>query len=346
MKTSKNRTMEGNLNLKQLRRNVLKSNNILIVLLFIFVMLYFNDHSKLQAVEQEAVPQVVIDHKKRLELRRARLQSVCSEYGLSMRVEHGSVFRRKKLVNRCTGSFFHVEGKDHFICNVLKGGSTSWQVFFGENNITRTFLEACEDNHNCPTSSTAGLKLVQVRHPLERLLATYRHIFKNGGWKALDLNYQGNPKLEQEYVNFFSKDWPYFVEEIVLKDEYHKTEEDLEELGRSGVWIKHHWAPYWYTCGLCSSGLAPDIVIKTETLPWDMPTVLERLKLPGSTSFPDIRVTGTDDNFSEGNKASEVFVEKYFSQLSKQQVMRLYEMYKLDHLMFDYSPQKYIDVAR
>ena len=74
--------------------------------------------------------------------------------------------------------------------------------------------------------------------------------------------------------------------------------------------------------------------------------MLERLNLPGGTSFPDIRVTGTDDNFSEGNRASEEFVEKYFSQLTKQQVVRLYEMYKLDHHMFDYSPQKYIDVAR
>ena len=125
-----------------------------------------------------------------------------------------------------------------------------------------------------------------------------------------------------------------------------KTEKDLEDYDASGVWIKHHWAPYWYTCGLCSPEVAPDIIIKTETLEWDMPLVMEMLNLPGNTSFPHMRVTGPDDNLSEGNRQSEEFVEKYFSQLTKQQVMRLYEMYKLDHLMFDYSPQKYIDWAR
>merc|ERR1711874_702542 len=104
---------------------------ILVVLLTVFILLYINDHSKLQAREQgRAEP--VIDHHKRLETRRARLISVCREYGLGFRVEHGSVFKRKNPVNRCTGSFFNIAGKDHFICNVLKGGSTSWQVFFGE----------------------------------------------------------------------------------------------------------------------------------------------------------------------------------------------------------------------
>ena len=129
-----------------------------------------------------------------------------------------------------------------------------------------------------------------------------------------------------------------------MSDEYHRPEEDLYSLHKSGVWIKHHWAPYWYTCGLCSPGLV--IIIKTETLPWDMPTVMARLNIPTGTNFPDIRVTGTDDNFSEGNRASDEFVVKYFSQLTKQQVVRLYEMYKLDHIIFDYSPIKYINVAR
>ena len=330
--------------MKQIVRNLLRTNNLLLVLLVMFILLYVHDHSKLAAVEQEKVVEPVIDHNKRMEMRRKRLLSVCGEYGLNYRVEYGSVFKRKDPVNKCTGSYFTLAGKDHFICNVLKGGSTSWQVFFGENNITRTFIEACQDKNNCPAST--DLRLLQVRHPLERLLATYRHIFKNGGWKALDLNYQGNPALEEEYRHFFSKSWPYFVEEVVLKDKYQKTEADLEQLGRSGVWIKHHWAPYWFTCGVCTSSHVPDIVIKTETLQWDMPVVLQRLHLPPDTSFPDIRVTGTDDNFSEGNKASEEFVGKYFSQLSKQQVVRLYEMYKLDHLLFDYSPQKYLEAAR
>ena len=37
--------------------------------------------------------------------------------------------------------------------------------------------------------------------------------------------------------------------------------------------------------------------------------------------------------------------KKYFSQLTKQQVSKLYEMYKIDHEMFEYDPQIYIDMA-
>ena len=185
--------------MKLVRRNLLNSNNFFVALLFIFIMLYINDHSKLKALEEKAQPKVVIeiDHKTRLEKRTSRLKNVCSQFVVNMRVEHSSVFRRKKQVNSCTGSYFHLQGKDHFICNVLKGGSTSWQVFFGENNINKTFLETCEDKKNCPSSTE--LKIVQVRHPLERLLATYRHTFKNGGWKA-----QGNSEMEKEFIIFLA----------------------------------------------------------------------------------------------------------------------------------------------
>lgn len=76
-----------------------------------------------------------------------------------------------------------------------------------------------------------------------------------------------------------------------------------------------------YTCGLCTPGNFPDYILKTETLPRDIPEVLKQMKMSKEIVFPDIRVTGSDDNGAEGNKASENFVEKYYSQLTKQQVI-------------------------
>ena len=72
-------------------------------------------------------------------------------------------------------------GRQFFLCNVLKGGSTSWQVFLAENGIEKKFMADCPNNR---CSERPDLRLLQVRHPLERLLATYRHLFKNGGWKG------------------------------------------------------------------------------------------------------------------------------------------------------------------
>ena len=67
---------------------------------------------------------------------------------------------RSEPINRCTGRFFKFQEKDFFICNVLKGGSTSWSFFFGENNITAAFIADCRENGTCPKKSE--LRLLQV----------------------------------------------------------------------------------------------------------------------------------------------------------------------------------------
>ena len=101
-----------------------------------------------------------------------------------------------------------------------------------------------------------------------------------------------------------------------------------------------------YTCRVCSKDYFPDFILKTETLPWDIPLVFDAMNLPDNLTFPNIRVTGSDDDGSEGNKQSKNFVRKYYSRLSKKQVSRLYQLYKKDHDMFNYSPEKYIAFAK
>ena len=101
-----------------------------------------------------------------------------------------------------------------------------------------------------------------------------------------------------------------------------------------------------YTCGVCSQDHTPDFILKTETLPWDIPLVLKAMKMPEDIVFPDIRVTGSDDNGSEGNKPSENYVQKYYSKLNKEQVLKLYLLYKMDHDLFDYSPETYLAFAK
>ena len=78
-----------------------------------------------------------------------------------------------------------------------------------------------------------------------------------------------------------------------------------------GSWVSTHWAPYWWTCDVCSPGSQPNYVLKTETLDWDLSVVLGALGLDINSKFPDVRVTGSDDDFSEGNRVTEEFVGKY-----------------------------------
>ena len=332
-----------------LRRNFAgRSNPMLTLLLLLFVILYIRDHRQLASREtKEQKGKEVNLSQNVMKERRERLISVCEKYQVQGRSEQASIYHRKSPVNRCTGRFFNVGDKDHFICNVLKGGSTSWKFFLGENNITSSLIDECRVAGNCPPQ--VGLRIVQVRHPLERLLATWRHIFRNGGWKTLDQTDSSDGILQRKREELFSDlSWADFVDILALSDQLDTKEEDMEDFSRMGLWLKHHWAPFWYTCGLCSPDLQPDLVLKTESLDRDMRLVVGELQLPGeqATKFPDIRVTGNDDNFSEGNRPSEEFITKYYSQLTKEQVLKLYQFYRLDHEMFDYSPEVYINIAK
>ena len=123
-------------------------------------------------------------------------------------------------------------------------------------------------------------------------MATWRHLFKNGGWKSLEgvdaIKPQVREKMEKRLAGFT---WNYFVEEVVLKDTYvNESKVELDNFDEMGAWIKNHWAPYWwgsfdllipigtahfrrYTCRVCSKDHFPDFILKTETLPWDIPLV-------------------------------------------------------------------------
>ena len=261
-RTLEDKKASPSLSLKKFRRTCLKSNNVMFLLMSLFLVLYLREHSLLTAVErgtpEETREEVAVEHRRVMASRRERLRAACSKYSGGQRSEYGSVYQRSEPVNKCTGTYFHVERRDYYLCNVLKGGSTSWRFFFGENNITSTFIADCRPNGNCPKEPELRLVqvgrtlslldlldlLLQVRHPLERLLATWRHVFKNGGWKSLDGSTgQARKALETGFAKF---SWNYFVEEVVLQDRFfNRTEEEMDNFELAGSWVKHHWAPYW-----------------------------------------------------------------------------------------------------
>jgi hypothetical protein len=183
----------------------------------VFMFLYLHDHSKLLSAERAASGSSQAEsterHRAVMEERRERMREQCKHYAGELRSQHGSIYHRAEPVNRCTGTFFNIDKRDYFICNVLKGGSTSWRFFFGENNITSAFLDECRPKGTCP--SNPQLRLVQVRHPLERLLATWRHVFRSGGWKNLDGGANTRPEVRARMDGEFARfTWNYFIEEV------------------------------------------------------------------------------------------------------------------------------------
>ena len=120
-------------------RRSLQTNYLLAALVIGFMFLYLHDHAKLQQFQQQPIQQAnKIDHKARLHQRSLRVKRICGDFNNSMKLEHNAVYYKEKSANPCTGTHFKLKEKDHFICNVLKGGSTSWEIFFKENKIPIT----------------------------------------------------------------------------------------------------------------------------------------------------------------------------------------------------------------
>ena len=130
-------------------------------------------------------------------------------------------------------------------------------------------------------------------------------------------------------------------------------EEDLDNLDHPCSLIKTHWAPIWFTCDLCSPGLAPEIIIKTETLGDDVKEVLKRLGMTTDSTdvmFPVVRMTGIDDQGQQISHPSEqrgdsgAYTVKYFSQLTRKQILDLYKVYRMDFLMFGYHADSFLEL--
>ena len=88
---------------------------------------------------------------------------------------------RTEPVNRCTGRFFKFDEKDFFICNVLKGGSTSWSFFFGENNITAAFIADCRESGSCPEKPELRLLQVSANRKVKYCKIYFGKLFKISG---------------------------------------------------------------------------------------------------------------------------------------------------------------------
>ena len=111
--------------------------------------------------------------------------------------------------------------------------------------------------------------------------------------------------------------------------------------------IRHHWAPYWLTCNVCDHKHLPDYVLKIETLEEDIESIFENeFGFHGDDYlFPKVKTLGIESS-SAGKVNSSMFLFKYFSQLSKVEIMKLYEMYKMDFQLFNYSPEKFLLLAQ
>jgi len=309
--------------------------------------------------------------------RKELLDTVCDKYKDPFRPENRALYHTHPPLNHF--SYFQYQGKSNMMCTILKGGSNSWKVFMQrvqeemekapqQSNLEERAKTIAEEiKESCwPSCAISSNKIVQVRHPLERLLSAYRYVFERTN--TYEDQFVQVVSLKQILGASFQKlTWTQFVD-LIIKDQLSSHEElagigeasgridqngkvkdvneyfsenpsnDKHEINEPDNWVANHWAPYWFTCGLCLPELRPSYILHMDHLEKEIPILVNKLGMGQMNITYPHALKGVEGHTRDKNK-------EYFSMLSKAQVWQLYNIYRVDHEMFGFSPREFLDWA-
>ncbi|XP_069681691.1 carbohydrate sulfotransferase 11-like isoform X2 [Periplaneta americana] len=231
-------------------------------------------------------------------------------------------------------------------CNVFKAASTSWMYNFNVlAGYSPKFLRSSKlvplnlARRRYPRPSLRALRaalndsiaFLIVRHPLERLLSAYRDKIQ------FSLPHTLHQKLGNEIILRYRKKkikgksgsknprWPTFSEFVQY----------LVDVQRRGDPFDMHWTPITHFCTPCQVDF--DIIMKFETLQEDQNYLIHHAGLQEIIQ-PEWK------NPAKGRTTSEL-VSSYYSQLTTEQILQLYDIYRYDFELFGYTLDGYLELG-
>ncbi|XP_026477900.1 carbohydrate sulfotransferase 11-like, partial [Ctenocephalides felis] len=272
----------------------------------------------------------------RMEARKAHLQEACSRLGLDV--------PGNDSLHRPNPWEFLVNREHHIVwCNVFKAASTSWMYNFNllagyskqylrrSNTVPLTLARRRYPRPSLQQLQQAlddSISFLVVRHPLERLLSAYRDKMQ------FALPHTLHQKLGARIIVKYRKPkknvnpgprWPTFSEFTNYLVDERKARRPLDM----------HWTPITEFCTPCQ--LRFDVIAKVETLKDDQQYLIEEAHLQKLIS-PQWKNSGK-------GKTTTQLVAEYYSQLTKKQIMQLYDIYRYDFELFNYTLTGYIEHA-
>uniref|UniRef100_A0A1B0DHX0 Carbohydrate sulfotransferase n=1 Tax=Phlebotomus papatasi TaxID=29031 RepID=A0A1B0DHX0_PHLPP len=170
------------------------------------------------------------------------------------------------------------------------------------------------------TSLNDSVSFLIVRHPFERLLSAYRDKIQNAAPTNTVLQ-----NLSKVIIHNFRRNkhsslpqWPTFPEFVdYIINKIHNYRE-----------LNMHWTPITKFCTPCQVRF--DIIAKFETLEEDQRYIIDKANI-GHIVSPQWKNSG------KGNKSTVDLLEDFYKELSENQVKEMYELFKYDFELFDYS---------
>ncbi|XP_067000207.2 carbohydrate sulfotransferase 11 [Anabrus simplex] len=300
-------------------------------------------------VEDEGVD--LEDLETELQARRQRVWDVCLEHNL----------HNKGQANAWE---FFVDAKHSLVwCNIFKAASSTWMYNFNllagyrEYYLRRTRktpLNLARAHFPRPTiqqlqaALPESLSFLIVREPFERLLSAYRN-------KIEGLRHRFYRKLGREMVlKYRTKTEEYAAlhpeRNITIPAMGPTFSEFVSYVIDTGLSTTHpkfdeHWAPYYSFCTPCHVNFT--VIAKLETLTRDEEYIihragLEEILMPSKSKDRPKQVI----NKARGGKATSDLVQKYYNQLTDEQLNKLYQIYGIDFEMFGYNASKYFKMVQ
>lgn len=279
------------------------------------------------------------DMEEKMEARREQLHETCHKLGLDV-PGNDSLHKPNPwefLVNRQFKIVW---------CNVFKVASSSWMYNF---NIMAGYsptylkrsklvpLNLARKKYLRPSwpelreALNDSISFLIVRHPLERLLSAYRDKLQFAlpftphqklGYQII-LKYRLGAKkgLKLNKVR-----WPTFQEFVRYLIDSHKQ----------GYPLDMHWTPITQFCTPCMVSF--DIIAKMESLQDDQVYLIRKAHLE-SIIKPEWKNPGK-------GRTTKQLVDNYYAQLTKGQIKQLYNIYKYDFDLFNYTLKGYIELGQ
>ncbi|XP_017863415.1 PREDICTED: carbohydrate sulfotransferase 11 isoform X1 [Drosophila arizonae] len=276
----------------------------------------------------------------RMEARLNRLKEKCSEFGLD-------VVGPDAWHTPNTWEFL-VNKKYHIIwCNVFKAASSSWMFNFNvlagytPNYLLKTkkiLLNLARERYPRVTlqelreAQNDSTTFIIARNPFERLLSAYRdkivfalpYSFHDKLGRSIVRTYRKKPKLISRAGNTKYPSFPEFVHWL------------LDQIKR-GNYIDMHFVSATSFCTPCL--IRFDMILKFESLAEDQLYLIEKTGLQRVIA-PVWR------NMGKGGRKTQELQQQFYSQLTKQEMLELYNYYQYDFDLFDYDIKEYLKYAR
>jgi len=256
-----------------------------------------------------------IEDQKKIQM---NIQSVCDKYG--------------KLVHKIpvqSSDILYDEKSKFLMCGNSKAGTTTWLTHFlkfldestqkeimSKNMDVNSLHEAIpkhfmikDKEKNIRVLADSSYSFTTVRHPFQRLVSTFEDKFLHENYYYEEIG----RNIQQKYGELTFKN---FIQ-MILDDAGCR----LESIG----YCDNHWKTFLSKCGYCD--VQYKYFVRSEHFQMDT----EYIGMTTNTYFDS-----EAKNVRAGNKSEEL-TRKYFEELDRETIQKLYDRYKVDFEMFNYS---------